>query len=394
MTAAPAPPYWRLSGFYLCYFATLGALIPYWGLYLRAHGYTPAAIGELMAVLMATKIAAPNVWAWVADRRERRMGIVRAASLLSLLAFAGVFIASGFWWLALVMLGFSFFWNASLPQFEAVTLGCLGAHPHRYGRIRLWGSVGFIISVVTLGALLDRFGTGLLPAALAMLFAAIWLLSLLVPNDMAARHRPASESLRSVLRRPTVAALLVTCLLMQASHGPYYAFYTLYLSDHGYAPGLIGQLWALGVVAEIGIFLLMPRLLPACGARRLLLASLALAAVRWLLIGVFVDQLPLLLVAQVLHAATFGIYHAAAIHLIHRHFPGRLQGRGQALYSSVSFGVGGALGSLSAGWLWGGVGPVVVYALASAVAILGLVAAVLWVRDTPPAAIATVEPAG
>jgi PPP family 3-phenylpropionic acid transporter len=344
--------YFRLSGFYLFYFAALGALLPYWGLYLKSLGFSSGEIGELIAILMATKIIAPNIWGWVADHSGRRMAVVRVASLLAVIAFCGVFLGRGYWWMAGVMILFSFFWNAALPQFEAVTLSRLGAQPHRYSSIRLWGSIGFILSVAALGPLLGRYDAGLLPYVLVALYAAIWFSTLLVPEQAAVPAHHERLRLWEVLRRPQVATLLLVCFLMQASHGPYYSFYSIYLEDHGYPRWLIGQLWALGVAAEIGVFLLMHRLLPRFGARPLLLASLALTTLRWLLIGWFVGSLPMLIFAQTLHAASFGIYHAVAITLIHKFFTGRHQGRGQALYSSLSFGAGGAVGSLYAGYLW------------------------------------------
>ena len=346
-------PYWRLSAFYLFYYATLGAFIPYWTLYLAGEGYVPAAIGQLMALMMMTRIVAPNVWAWLADHTGRRMRIVQLGSLAAALAFSGVFFAQHFWWLALVVVSFSFFWNASLPQVEVTTFNYLGAEPHRYGGIRLWGSIGFIVTVAGLGPLLDRFGTDLLPAVLMALFAAIWASSMWVPERGRLSHAPQAHApLREVLTQPRVAALLMVCFLMQASHGPYYTFYSLYLQDHGYTRSVIGQLWALGVIAEIGVFMVMPRLVPQFGLRALLLSSLSLALLRWLLIAYFVDSLAVLILAQVLHAATFGVYHGAAIQLIHRYFHGRHQGRGQALYSSLSFGAGGAVGALYSGYTW------------------------------------------
>ncbi|MFQ5488290.1 MAG: MFS transporter, partial [Gammaproteobacteria bacterium] len=337
--------YFRLSGFYFCYFAALGALIPYWSLYLKSLGFDAGQIGALVAILMATKIIAPYVWGWIADHSGRPMLIVRLASLLSLLAFSGVYLGQGFWWLALVMAVFSFFWNASLPQFEAFTMGYLGAAVHRYSIIRLWGSIGFILSVGVLGFLLQRLGAGILPAILLALLAGIWLSSLLVKDQGGHQGDGTAGSILEVLRQPVVRVLLLVCFLMQLSHGPYYTFYSIYLEDHGYGRGAIGQLWALGVLAEIAIFLVMHRLLPRFGVRRLLLVSLILTSLRWLLLALFVE-LPLVMVfSQVLHAASFGLYHAVAISLIHRFFPGRRQGRGQALYSSLSFGAGGALGS-------------------------------------------------
>jgi MFS transporter, PPP family, 3-phenylpropionic acid transporter len=361
----PAVPYWRLSGFYLFYFAALGALVPYWGLYLKSVGFSAQAIGELMSLIMVTRIVAPNIWGWIADRSGSRMLIVRLASLLAALAFAGVFRGQSYAWLALVMSAFSFFWNAALPQFEAVTLNYLGSEVHRYGRVRLWGSIGFILAVTGLGVALQHLDAGVLLPALSGLFAGIWVMSLLVPER---RGRPVARShvsLAQVLRRPDVLGFLAVCFLMQASHGPYYTFYSIYLDVHGYSRTEIGELWALGVVAEIGVFLVMHRLLLAWGARRVLLVSLALAALRWLLIGWCVDRPGIVLLAQTLHAASFGTYHAAAMYLVHQFFVGRHQGRGQALYSSLSFGAGGAVGGLYSGYTWAGAGPQWTYTCAA-----------------------------
>lgn len=374
--------YWRLSGFYLFYFAALGALVPYWGLYLKSLDFNIAEIGQLIAILLATKIVAPNVWGWIADHTGHRMAIVRIASLLAAFTFAGVFINDSFWWLALVMTVFSFFWNASLPQFEATTMNHLGDAAHRYSSIRLWGSVGFILAVSALGPLLNSYGTGLLPLFVVALFAMIWLSSMTVPES-AAGHMPLDQQpLRSVLKSPVVLSLLAVCFLVQASHGPYYAFYTLYLQNYGYSTALIGQLWALGVLAEIGVFLMMPVLLPRYGARRLLLVAVCLTALRWLLIAGFVEHPPVIVFAQTLHAASFGLYHAVAIYLFHTLFTGVHQGRGQALYSSVSFGAGGAAGVLASGYLWTGMGPQAMYLLSAVISLAALVLVYFGIRQT------------
>jgi PPP family 3-phenylpropionic acid transporter len=357
--------YWRLSGFYLFYFASLGALVPYLSLYLKSLGFSVTEIGQLVAILMATKIVAPNIWGWIADHTGQRMVIVRMASLLAAISFAGVYLGSGYWWLVVVVTLFSFFWNASLPQFEATTMNHLGSETGRYSSIRLWGSVGFIITVAALGPVLDARGAGLLPGIVLVLFVAIWISSLAVPESEAGHLRLDQEPLRKVLGRPIVVALLGVCFLMQASHGPYYAFFTIYLENFGYTRSRIGQLWALGVLAEIVVFLLMPRLLPRFGARKLMLTATGLTAIRWLLIAWFAANPVLVVFAQTLHAASFGLYHAVAIYLVHRLFTGAHQGRGQALYSSISFGAGGAIGSLVSGYLWTGITPESMFLLAA-----------------------------
>ena len=151
-------PYWRLSGFYFFYFATLGVLVPYWSLYLQSVGFAPVDIGNLIAILMFSRIVAPVVWGWIADHREQRMAVVRLASFLTVAAFSGVFFGTSFWWLAAVMLLFSFFWHASLPLLEVFVMQHTAARPGEYGRVRLWGSIGFIVAVLVLGLVIDVHG--------------------------------------------------------------------------------------------------------------------------------------------------------------------------------------------------------------------------------------------
>ncbi|WP_018953196.1 MFS transporter [Thioalkalivibrio sulfidiphilus] len=371
----PTTPYWKLSGFYFFYFASIGAFVPYWGLYLRDQGFNPAQIGELMAIIMATKIIAPNVWGWLADTTGQRTWVIRVAALLALVCFSGVTLYSGYWWMAAMMALFSFFWNAALPQFEALTMNRLGSRTNRYARIRLWGSIGFIASVALLGPLFERVEVSVLPWIVLVLLAAMWLTTLVVSDGPPGVQARSTSSLLATLRRPEVLALILACFLMQASHGPYYAFFTIYLEDNGYSRTMAGQLWALGVLAEVGVFLMMHRWLPRFGAWPLLMVAIGVTAVRWWLLASLPQLLPVMLLTQVMHAASYGLYHAAAISLIHEFFPGRLQGRGQALYSSLSFGLGGALGSLASGHVWDGIGPHWVYIMASGLAALGLIVA-------------------
>ncbi len=364
-------PYWRLSTFYLFYFASLGALVPYWGLYLQSLGFDGRAIGELMAIIMVTKIIAPYIWSWIADHTGRGMMIIRLASVCALISFIGIFWALTFWWLALVMMLFSFFWNATLPQFEATTLNHLGKDTHKYSVIRLWGSLGFILSVAGLGQVLDQQSLAILPFVLLSIFLLISLSSFMVPDAQAQAHQSPHGSMLEVVKQPVVIALLSVCFLAQLSHGPYYTFYSIYLKDNHYSSGSIGALWALGVLAEIVVFFLMVRLMPRFGARHLLISALLLTSLRWLLIGHFVENAGIIIAAQLLHAASFGLYHAVAIELIHQLFKGRYQGRGQALYSSVSFGAGGALGSYMSGLFWDQLGATMVFNLAAVAALLG-----------------------
>lgn len=369
--ARPALPYWRLSGFYFFYFALLGGTAPFLALYFDHVGFSPARIGELIAIPMLMRCLAPNLWGWLGDHTGQRLLIVRFGALCTLVCFAGIFFSQSYAWLALIMATHAFFWHAVLPQFEVITLAHLREQAARYSQIRLWGSIGFIIAVVGLGLLFEWLSLDAYPAALLVIMAGIVVSSFWVPNAQPVL-RPStleSEGFVRQLRRPGILAFYVCVGLMQLSNGPYYTFLTLHLEGVGYSRGAIGLFWALGVVAEILLFLVMARLLQRYSLRAVLLASFLITAVRWLLLGSLPQYLPVLLLAQCMHAATFGAFHAACIHFVQRSFADRQQGQAQALYVSLA-GIGGALGALYAGYSWKGLGPAWTFAIASLVALL------------------------
>jgi len=366
-------PYWRLSNFYLFYFSALGVLVPFWSLYLKSLGFDASQIGELIAIIMATKIIAPYIWGWIADHTGYDLFIVRIASVLSFLLFALIFVKQTYWWIAFVMMAFSFFWNAALPQFEAITMNHLRERVDEYSKIRVWGSLGFVAAVIIMGWLIETIDESTIPMALFFLYGIIMLTAFMVPASGKIQHTEKQGSIFSVLKNPVVLALIAVCFFLQFSHGSYYTFYSIYLQEHGYQSTYIGALWALGVIAEVVLFLYVHILLPKYGHRNLLLLALVLTAVRWVLIAFFVEQTSIIIFAQLLHAASFGLFHAISISLFHRYFVGKHQGRGQALYASVSFGAGGALGSLFSGFSWeylGSTNSFLVSAVAAFVAIV------------------------
>lgn len=381
--AGTAPPFPSLAAFYFFYFALLGAFIPYWSIYLDALGFTPAQIGELFAFLMATKIVGPVFWGWVVDHGAGRLFIIRLTAFLGLLGFTLIFFVDGYWGLALVLVSFSLAFDATLPQFEAVTLNHLGENAHRYSRIRLWGSVGFILAASLVAPAMSWQGARILPWILLVLFIAIWINTLLVPDDHGHPQGGETYSIWRALWRVEVVALFVACFFMQASHGPYYSLFSVYLEQYGYTRTTVGLLWSVGVVAEIVAFAFMHRWLPRYGPVRLILIALSVTAARWLIIAFWVEHDALLWGAQLMHAVSYGLFHSAAMHLIQQMFPGRLQGRGQALYASLSFGLGGALGSYLSGHVWEGLGPHWIFIAGSALALAGLLTAWLGLRPRP-----------
>ena len=374
-------PYFRLSGFYFLFFITVGIYMPYWPLYLKSIDFNAEQIGIISALVVFVKLFATFFWGWVVDHTGKRMRVIQLSSLFSALVFIAVIFTQNFWGLVFVMLLFSIFWSAALPQVEAATMSHLGESTHAYTKIRIWGSVGFIIVVWGLGLVFESLSISYVPVILLASMFMVWLLTITIPELPVEHHEDGLNSLKESICRPKVIALLIVCFLMLFSHGPYYTFYSIYLEDNGYSSSFIGNMWALGVIAEVVLFLFMHRLITLFGLRPLLIISLLLAGIRWYLIGYFVDDLFLLCVAQIFHAATFGIYHASAIQYIHKFFTGKLQGRGQGLYSSVSFGAGFALGSLLTGYAWDSLGATACFTVASVSAFVAMVIAWVWVKD-------------
>jgi PPP family 3-phenylpropionic acid transporter len=372
----PALPYRRLAGFYFFYFAYLGAFAPFFSLYLSSLGISAIEIGVLMSLPQLSRILAPHVWGWLADRSARRLRVAKLAGVAGTISFLGAFAGEGFVLLFAVLLAMTFFWSAALPLVEATTLSHLGDDTARYGRIRVWGSVGFIAAVVAVGYLLDWLPVKVLLWVIVALMAGMLGFCWHIPEAAVAPHASDDQPIWSILKKPEVIALISACALMAAAHGPYYTFYTIHVVEHGYSKSLAGWLWALGVICEIGIFVWMPHLYRAFTLRRILIASFALAVVRFLIIGWAVDSVVLLLLAQTLHAATFGSFHAAAIGYIHKLFRGRHAARGQAIYGSLAYGLGGTVGGLASGYAWSSVGPAATFTLSAACAGAGLL--ILW----------------
>lgn len=359
---------WRYSLFYFLYFLSLGALVPYWSVYLNSLDFSPIEIGELIATLAATKILSPYLWGWLADRTGHHVLLVKITSIAACCFFLPLLWVDSYWGILVLMVLFSFFWNATLPQFEVVTLSYLGNDHHRYSQIRLWGSIGFIASVFILALMIPKLSISLLPLAIFIILLGIVTSGSSFNNIKEPCHD--SGHIIHVLKRPEVFALLLACFFMQLSHGPYYTFFTLYMNAEGYSIGSVSAYWALGVIAEVILFLYVFRLFQLKDATFYLFLSLILTSFRWFLTATYSEIAWVMFFAQTLHAASFGLFHASAIHLINSYFS-QHQGRGQALYSSVSFGAGGALGSLYSGYLWDYSSPNSLFYVAAAIALMG-----------------------
>ena len=371
----------RLAGFYFFYYAIVGTFMPYWSLYLEDQGFSYAEIGYLASLAIITRFFAPFIWGWIADKSGKRMLLVRIATWVEAFIWLIIFIIPNhFQSIALLMLIFSFFQNAILAQFEGVTLFWLGdQRAELYGKVRQWGSIGFIVAVFGIGALLDFIHIQHLPILLLCiaLLAFLWSFSIQEPA-----HAPSAqkklESIWPILKQPVVSAFFFIELILLFSHAPFYSFYSNYLQIHGFSTTIIGGLWSIGVIAEIVMFAWAQFFFGRWGMRTLISCCLLLTAARWIVVGLLADSLLAQALAQCIHAFSFGLFHLIAMRIIFHYFSQQQQGRAQALYSTM-WGIGVAVGSILAGQYWQVLGGEVIFIMAGFATLLGL----LWVRRLP-----------
>jgi len=369
-----------LCACYFFFFSILGTMIPYLGVFFENRGFNPQEIGFLLAILMATRIVAPNVWAKVADRTGMRAELVKMGAGAAMLAYLSFFYHGGFVYMALSLALYTFFWNAILAQLEVITLETLGENASRYGQIRSFGSIGYICLVVGAGFAIGQWGTEVLPYIGLVLFTGMLVCALPLPANRAVR--PQGQERQPLKWTKPIIWFMISAMLLQMSAGPFYGFFVLYLKQAGYTEAAAGIFVALGAMAEIVMFMFAPRLLGRYGVNTLLVVSIAMTAVRWLLVAFGVESMLLLGLSQVLHAFTFGLTHAASIQFVHRNFDASHRSQGQALYASLSFGVGGALGTWICGYIWGdGSGAVWSWVFAAACAFTAMLAVFFIPKD-------------
>lgn len=379
-------PYWRLSGYYFFYFAYVGAFSPYFGLYLKSLSFSAWDISVLMTQMQLMRLCGPYFWGAFVDRVGHRVRVIRATGLVTLAVYSIFFISTQFSALWLAMTLFSFFWVAALPLVETLTFDHLKEQADKYSQIRLWGSIGFIIAVMVTGVVLDHFGTSKLLWSIMATLGGIALCAWVLPEVEADYSKQESLPVGEIVRQPAVKALLAACFSMSAAHGALYIFLSIYLTEHGYSKLMAGSLWSLGVIAEIGVFMAMRHILQRVALKTILIICFAVAAIRFLLIGFYVDSLLILIFAQAMHGLTFGAYHSAAIAVVNQYFAGKTRSRGQALYSSVSFGAGGLVGGLVAGWAWDSWGGIAAFSIGSLFGLIGLWLVMKWLPSSPSGA--------
>ncbi len=368
---------------YLFYYGHLGVIVPFLSLYLDGKGFSSEQIGELMAIVTVARIIGPNLWSTLADKTQKRLQVFRLGACLTFLSFLILYPADGFWYITLAMGLVMMFWTAMAPQMETIALNTVSGDAKRYSVIRMWGSVGFILFSIVTGFLVDRFGAAAMLWSGTFLLAALFLMAMLIKYRQEPQTSAADRGgiWQQAQAKPFVL-FIVASILLQFSFAPYYNFFALYMADYGYSASDVGWLVSLGVAAEVVIFLIAGKLLNQFGIKLSLIFCMLITALRWFVLGTAAEYPLLLLASQCIHAFSFGLAHAASMKFIHSHFEPNCQGRGQALYVSLSFGIGGAFGSYVVGQMWQqGAGALSSFVMATMVALLAALVVLFMPND-------------
>lgn len=342
-----------LGATYFFYFGLLGIFAPYVGLFLDNRGFSSVQIGNLLALVALVRILGPNIWASIADKTGKVGEVLRLGCLLACVTFLLIYLVKDYSWISLTFCLMMMFWTAVLPQLEVITVSATANSSGGYGKLRLWGSLGFIACSLLVGGLIDIFGPEVTIIATSITLFSLYICTLLIvsPKPKLNETHNGKSDWRQAMGLMFVVFLLANSFL-QMSFGTYYNFFALYMQDLGHSGLMTGIFLALGVVAEVFIFIYAARILKKYTVTSLLAFSMFITALRWLALAYFAQFVWVIILSQLLHALGFGLTHAASVYFLSQHFTAQFQSRAQALYVSIAFGIGGSVGSYVAGLMW------------------------------------------
>ena len=337
------------------YFAHIGFFNPYLPLWLKDLGFPIAVISVLASVQSFTRVFAPYAWGALSDHTGHRVRLLRISAALALIASLGLWISGGPLWIGLVLLALFICTSSMMSLTEAAMAHLVAGDWGRYGRVRLWGSAGFLVTVFAAGVWFEAFGMHHFPAWALFTLAGVLLCTWWLPDhrERVQHDVDAQPSVWPVLRRPAVRWFFASLLCHVMAHFAIYGFLSLYLDALGYSKTSIGLLWAVSVVVEIAWFFLQGRWIGRLAMTQWLLLCGAATVLRMALTAGLGHWVMAILLAQLLHALTFASHHTACIAMVSELFPGRLRARGQALFTVIGYGLSGVVGVLAGGWVAG-----------------------------------------
>ena len=369
----------RYAAFYGGFFLTGGILLPFWPLWLENRGLGAVQIGIILALGPWVRVVTNPLAAQFADRSGRAKTVLVIFAGLSVLAFAGFIPAQGFWWIGAISLFAAICFPAMLPIGESQVMGAVLRYRLDYGRIRLWGSITFIVATLGAGRLLTGRDPNLILVLVLAALAVTFLTALSFPRESTAIDEQKRGGIATLLTQPKFVLFVVTASLLQASHAVYNGFSTLHWRAAGISETVIGGLWAEGVIAEIVLFSASGFLVGRFGPVGLLALAGIGGVVRWTVLAQ-TTELTALLAVQLLHAITFGAVHLGAMHFVARNAPPGLSATAQGVYASAA-GLAMGLAMIGAGGLFANFQGKAFFAMAAISAVGAVLAALLWLRN-------------
>ncbi|MBR9980651.1 MAG: MFS transporter [Desulfatitalea sp.] len=357
-----------LGSQYFLYFGVMGMHLPFFNLYCYELGFSGLQIGTLSATRSVVLILFSLFWSLLADRFQTRRGIYILCNFFSAALWALFLLTANYWWMLVITIFHGMFFAPLIAFLEAFAMEVLGRDKKRYGRMRAWGSVAFIVVVLSLGRAIDAYGVKII---LSLILAGSWVQALVALGFPRSTPRDRQDSARwRALLTPRVTLFLFCAFLMLLSHGAYYTFFSIHLSTLGYDSFFIGISWAVAVAAEIFAMLFSERLFKRLRYETVLIISFAVAVLRWAgLSGA--ESAAALLALQATHAITYGAFHMASILYIDALAPPAAKTLGQAANNAVTYGLGLMTGFFLSGALYHHIGARGLFAISSGVALLG-----------------------
>mgnify|MGYP002780666059 CR=1 FL=1 len=334
----------RHATLYATQFFAFGVVIPFLPAVLAARGLDAEEVAAVLAAGSAVRLLAGPLGGRAADALGTPRGVIAFAAAMGALAALGFSALAGFAWLMAAHILLSAAMAPVVPLTDAVVVAAAREGRFDYGRVRAWGSIAFIAAALQGGQAVERVGPDGALALIALGLGVTSAVAMLLPAAPRVPRRP-SGSFTAPLRVPAFRWLLLVSALMSASHAFYYAFGTLHWQAAGLGAGLIGALWATGVVAEIALFLWGRDVVARLGPVRLGVIAAVAGAVRWAATAFTTDP-AILFPIQVLHAGSFGAQHLATMMILARVVPAEQAGTAQTVHASL--GPGLAMGGVTA----------------------------------------------
>ncbi|RPH52257.1 MAG: MFS transporter [Desulfobacteraceae bacterium] len=370
MNKAPVSGKAILASQYFLYFGVMGIFLPYFNLYCYKLGFTGFQIGVLSSARSVVMVLSPLLFGALADRFHARKLIYLACHFLSATIWSLYLFTSDFWMMLIVTVCYTVFYSPIISFLEAFTIDILGNRKESYGRIRVWGTVAFIVMVFLLGKILDIYPIRIILPLILAGSAIHALFAIKIPEIKPKDNKTFLREAWELLKKRQVIFFLSSAFLMLVSHGAYYGFFSIHLENIGYGRTFIGAAWAIASIAEILVMINSDRIFKRFSTDNVIIFAFITAVARWLTLSA-VKSPALILLSQTLHAVTYGAFHVSSILYIDSMTSDETKTLGQSLNNSVTYGLGLMVGFFASGWLYGKAGSPALFAFSSLISLAG-----------------------